>query len=52
MSAFDFLTDTDKFLTFSGSTGVDFQWDVAEGSRIRCERDHGWVVRGWLVLRR
>jgi hypothetical protein len=33
MSAFDFLTDTGhttKFLTFSGSTGVDFQWNVAE----------------------
>ena len=30
MSAFDFLTNTTKFLTFSGTTGVDFSWDVAE----------------------
>ena len=30
ISALNFLTDTNRFLTFSGSAGVEFQWDVAE----------------------
>ena len=51
-SAFDFLTDTDKFLTFSGSTGVEFQWDVAEargtGASVTTEGsfEDGWSYDG------
>ena len=41
MSAFDFLSETTKFLTFSGTTGVEFSWDVAEsrGSDVSVETE-------------
>ena len=30
IGAFDALHDTTQFITFSGSTGLDFSWDITE----------------------
>jgi len=48
LSALNFLSDTERFLTFSGSTGVDFSWDVAEarGSDVSVTTD-GSLEGGW-----
>ena len=56
-SALNFLTDTNRFLTFSGSAGVEFQWDVAEargtGASVTTEGsfEDGWPTTATLASR-
>ena len=48
MSTFDFLTDTSKFLTFSGTTGVDISWNVKETRGIgHTVTTDGSMSTGW-----
>ncbi len=48
MSAFDFLTDTSKFLTFSGTSGTDISWNVKETRGIgHTVTTDGSMSTGW-----
>ena len=44
ISAFDALSNTEHYVTFSGTTGLQFSWDIAEsrGQALASTHSGGW----------